>query len=107
MPPTAWKTIVIDSSAMSAEAMVSGIPVVGSSSGEIPNVIGEAGLVYPEGDVPALRDRLEALMADPALWGRLSERCRARALAHFTQAQVAAETVDLYHEMMGSADRDL
>ena len=33
------------------EAMACGVPVIGSSSGEIPNVIGEAGIVFPEGDV--------------------------------------------------------
>ena len=32
------------------EAMASGVPVVGSDSGAIPGVIGDAGLLFPEGD---------------------------------------------------------
>ena len=32
------------------EAMACGVPVIGSNSGEIPHVIGDAGLVFPEGD---------------------------------------------------------
>ena len=39
------------------EAMACAIPVVGSDSGEIPHVIGDAGLVTPEGDAAALRRR--------------------------------------------------
>jgi glycosyltransferase involved in cell wall biosynthesis len=85
------------------EAMVSGVPVVGSGSGEIPNVIGDAGLVYPEGDVQALGSHLNNLMRDPALWSDLSKRGQERALARFTQAQVAAQTVAVYQDLMGSS----
>jgi glycosyltransferase involved in cell wall biosynthesis len=82
------------------EAMVSGVPVVGSDSGEIPNVIGDAGLIYPEGDVEALRAHLQALMGDRALWHDMAERGRERVLAHYTQAQVAAETVAVYRNLI-------
>ena len=37
------------------EAMACGVPVIGSRSGEIPWVIGDAGRVFPEGDTDALR----------------------------------------------------
>ena len=37
------------------EAMACGVAVVGSSSGEIPWVIGDAGVIFPEGDADALR----------------------------------------------------
>ena len=40
---------------MLIEAMACGVPVVGSRSGEIPAVIGEAGLLVPEGDAAALQ----------------------------------------------------
>jgi glycosyltransferase involved in cell wall biosynthesis len=87
------------------EAMISGLPVVGSDSGEIPNVIGDAGLVYPEGDVEALRAQLQALAGDQALWRDLAECGRRRALEHYTQAQVAAQTVAVYRSLLH--DRDL
>ena len=81
------------------EAMACGVPVVGSDSGEIPNVIGDAGLVFAEGDGRALRDRLSQLMADPALRGEMARRGRERVLAHYTQAQVAAKTYQVYREL--------
>jgi glycosyltransferase involved in cell wall biosynthesis len=82
------------------EGMASGVPIVGSNSGEIPNVIGDAGLVYPEGDVDALRRHLQALIDDLDLWADLARRGRERALARFTQAQIAAQTVQVYREML-------
>lgn len=47
------------------EAMSACVPVIGSTSGAIPEVIGEAGVVVPEGDVARLRDALATLRADP------------------------------------------
>jgi len=81
------------------EAMACEVPVVGSDSGEIPNVIGDAGIVFPEGDVFALRDALAQLMADPALRIELGRRGRERVLTYYTQARVAAETYKVYQEM--------
>ena len=37
-----------------AEAMSCETPVIGSDSGEIPHVIGDAGLIFKEGDAQAL-----------------------------------------------------
>lgn len=82
------------------EAMASGVPVVGSDCGEIPHVIGDAGLVFPEGDADALCAALSRLRADAALRERLAEQGRARVLADFTQAQVAAKTYGVYREMV-------
>jgi glycosyltransferase involved in cell wall biosynthesis len=83
------------------EAMACGVPVVGSDSGEIPNVIGDAGLVFAEGDAQALRTALSQLMADPALRDELAQRGRDRVLAQYTQAQVAAKTYQVYWELLG------
>lgn len=80
------------------EAMACGVPVVGSSCGEIPHVIDEAGLVYPEGDVVALRAALERLR-DPALRAELGRRGRERVLAYFTQKQVARAYLEVYREV--------
>jgi glycosyltransferase involved in cell wall biosynthesis len=81
------------------EAMACGVDVVGSTCGEIPHVIGDAGLLFPEGDVEALRARLAQLMGDPDLRRDLARRGRERVLARYTQAQVAAETYEVYRAL--------
>ncbi|HEX6509267.1 MAG TPA: glycosyltransferase [Chloroflexota bacterium] len=82
------------------EAMACGIPVVGSDSGEIPNVIGDAGLIVPEGDAQALADALRRLRSEPALSADLAERGRKRVLERFTHAHIAAATLRAYEQML-------
>ncbi|MCW5852582.1 MAG: glycosyltransferase family 4 protein [Anaerolineae bacterium] len=83
------------------EAMACQVPVVGAASGEIPNVIGDAGLVFPEGDVEALRGHLARLRADPTLRCSLGERGRQRVLDHYTHQRVAEATWQVYQSMLG------
>ncbi len=83
------------------EAMATGVPVIGSDSGAIPGVIGDAGLVVPEGNVSALADALSALQNDPVLRKHYGWMGRERVLDHYTHEQVAADTVRVYRAMMG------
>lgn len=85
------------------EGMACGVPVVGSSSGEIPRVLGDAGVVVPEGDVAALRRALLDLAADPKLRAEYAERGRRRVLEHFTQEQVAREIATVYRQVRDGA----
>jgi glycosyltransferase involved in cell wall biosynthesis len=85
------------------EAMACGVSVVGSDCGEIPNVVDDAGLIFSEGDVGALRQCLVRLMSSPELRADLALRGRRRVLAHFTQAQVATQTVAVYRELVGES----
>jgi len=78
------------------EAMACQVPVVGSDSGEIPNVIGDAGLIFPEGDVAALTRQLRTLMDDRTLRQQLGAAGRQRVLTRFTMARIAAESVAVY-----------
>ena len=87
------------------EAMACDTPVIGSDSGEIPNVIGDAGLVTPEGNAQALAAAIARLGSDPALRADLARRGRQRILDRFTQEQVARRTVALYHEVLNGAGR--
>lgn len=82
------------------EAMACETAVVGSDSGEIPRVIGEAGLVFAEGDRAALASQLQQLLDNRALCRQLGAAGRRRVLEHFTMAQVAAQTVAVYRQLM-------
>lgn len=78
------------------EAMAAGVPVIGSSSAAIPEVIADAGLVFPEGDAPALRARLSAILGDEALRQALIARGRDRVERSYTHAVIAAAQRDVY-----------
>ena len=82
------------------EAMASGVAVVGSSSGEIPSVIGDAGLVFPEGDVEALRASLARLVEDDGSRRAVGEAGRRRVLDRFTQDAVASATLAFYRQIL-------
>lgn len=84
------------------EAMASGVVVVGSDSGAIPDVIGEAGMVFPEDDAIALHTCLEALQNDPTKRHALMQRGIQRVRDHFTQAQVAEKHVSAYQQALES-----
>jgi glycosyltransferase involved in cell wall biosynthesis len=83
------------------EAMACEVAVVGSSSGEIPEAVGDAGIIVPEGDAAALTAALLRLRADAAERRALGEAGRQRVLARFTQAHVARATWELYRELLG------
>jgi len=83
-----------------AEAMSCETPVIGSSSGEIPYVIGDAGLVFPEGNAHALATCVRRLLDDPALYADLATRGRQRVLEYYTQEHIAKQTYAVYCEML-------
>ncbi len=82
------------------EAMSCAVPVVGASSAAIPDVIGDAGIIYPEGDIAALAAALRRLAEDPALRDNLGRRGRDRVLAQFTQAAIAQQYHHVYRSML-------
>jgi glycosyltransferase involved in cell wall biosynthesis len=75
------------------EAMACQIAVVGSSSAEIPNVIGAAGGIFPEGESLALQHILTLLQQHPEQRANWAAAGRKRVLAHYTHAQIARQTV--------------
>lgn len=83
------------------EAMACETAVIGSRSGEIPHVIGPAGLTFPEEDVNTLATHLLSLMQHETQRRDLGRQGRARVLQYYTQAQIAAQTVAVYREMCG------
>jgi len=82
------------------EAMASKVPVIGSDSGEIPYVIGDAGLVFPEGDVSALQNCLVSLMEQSELAAKLGHLGYERAMSQYTNQALARQLLDFYKQLL-------
>lgn len=83
------------------EAMACGVPVIGSDSGAIPEVIGDAGLVFPEGDAKALGAAIGELYADPVKTGALAQRGLVRVREELSSEAFAARHVVFYQRLLG------
>ena len=81
------------------EAMACQVVVVGARCGAIPEVVGDAGLTFAEGDPADLRTQLQRLLGDAPLRLDLAQKGRQRVLDQFTQSQIAARTVEIYKEL--------
>lgn len=64
---------------MLIEAMASGVPIITSDSGEIPNTVGDSGLVVPEKDVDGFAKKIIEVLASESLRSDLIERGLKRA----------------------------
>ena len=82
------------------EAMSCEVPVIGSSSAEIPNVIGDAGLIFKEGNSNDLCEKLILLMSDEKLRETLAKKGRERVLQKYTHKKIAEETYKIYQELL-------
>jgi glycosyltransferase involved in cell wall biosynthesis len=81
------------------EAMACGVPLVTTTGGALPEVVGEdgiTGMLVPPGDAGALAQAVEIIMDDPELAARLSAAARDRVLQRFTWQTCAAATADSY-----------
>jgi len=87
------------------EAMACGVPVIGSDSGEIPRVIGEAGFVFPEGDAHQLAQHIRLLSEQPETWKALSCAARERAVRHFSMEKVAVAHVTFWESLSKTANQ--
>ena len=83
------------------EAMACGVPVVGSSSAEIPRTIGEAGLVFPEKDAAALAEVLARLRSSPQLRRELVRKGTRRA-RQFAWDALARKLAGILREVLES-----
>lgn len=87
------------------EAMACGVPVLGSSCGSIPEVIGDAGLIFREGDASHLKDQLQRMLSDPALLMNLKDRGLRRVPQTFSTATTAERLVGTYRKAVQESSR--
>ena len=83
---------------VAVEAMASGVPVVCSDTGALPEVVGDAGVLFPSGDVVALHRAIKGLATDSDNRRQCAERGRLRA-ARYSWSAVAEQHRKLYGEV--------
>jgi len=82
------------------EAMSSGVPVLGTTCGAIPEVIDNAGMIVAEDDAVAMGEALRQLLRDDILRERLAKAGRARVEQHYSWEQVARKTYSLFQQVL-------
>ncbi len=82
------------------EAMASGVPVIGSTCGAIPEVIADAGLVFPEGDGTALADAIQRLLGNEELQSKFAWMGRTRVEENYSWDHVAKQTYELFQHVL-------
>jgi glycosyltransferase involved in cell wall biosynthesis len=85
------------------EAMARGVPVASSNRSSLPEVAGDAALLFDPEIVEEIRDAMERLLHDSALAERLRTAGREQA-ASFTWAQAADLTVASYRRALGERE---
>ena len=85
---------------MIVEAMACGVPVIGSDSGEIPFVIGDAGTILPEGDVAAWTAAIEHVLTDSTTRREHAARGLSRAAERFAWPVIARAHLDWFEEVL-------
>ncbi|MDF5716698.1 MAG: glycosyltransferase [Rhizonema sp. NSF051] len=88
------------------EAMAMGVPVIGSNSGEIPNVIGRADLIFPEGDSQALAAILERMIRQPEWQEETGRYGMTRVNQHYTHERIAERLIILWQKLLDSKSGD-
>jgi glycosyltransferase involved in cell wall biosynthesis len=87
------------------EAMACGVPLVATTGGALPEVVGESGrcgLLVPPDDPGALAEAIGQVLDDPALGARLGAAGRARALERFSWRATALSTAVQYRELLAA-----
>jgi len=80
------------------EAMASGVPVVASNRGSLPEVVGDAGVLVDPGDPETMAKSIAAILDGPVLRARLRGAGLERARL-FTWQKTAERTLEVYRKV--------
>ncbi|MCE9650765.1 MAG: glycosyltransferase family 4 protein [Parvibaculum sp.] len=89
------------------EAMSCGTPVIATTGGSLPEVVGDAGIIVPHSNPPALAKAIGAMLDDKEMRDRYGHAGRQRILANFKWERAAREVTDIYRQTILDADRRL
>lgn len=81
-----------------AEAMACCVPVISTTGGALPEVVGDAGVLIPPADIAALVMSITDLLDHPDRATALGRAGYRRVLDHFTWEKAAEKTVETYRE---------
>lgn len=82
------------------EGIACGCAAVGSNVGGVPEMLGDAGLMFPVGDSAALAVVLERLLAEPALRSKLGSAAAKRAAERFSLEENLRRTTEVYKRVL-------
>ena len=82
------------------EAMACGVPLVSTSGGALPEVVGDAGITVPVQDPGAMAAAITALLRDSERRHALGQAGLARVTKEFSWSRAAAQYLDLYHQVI-------
>jgi len=81
-----------------AEAMACGVPLVSTSGGALPEVVGDAGIIVPPADADALAREILLLFNHPDQRKKMAQAGIARVDAIFNWSKAAGDMVEVYRE---------
>jgi len=87
------------------EAMACGVPVISTTGGALPEVVGNAGILVPPADSSALARAIGELLANPIKARDLGLAGYRRVQKHFTWQRAAEKTVNAYREVIDGHHR--
>ena len=88
------------------EAMACGVPVISTTGGALPEVVGDAGLSVPPGNSRALAAAISKICSNDQLAVYLGKTGRMRVLNNFTWEKSAQKSVGAYHQAIAEFDQD-
>jgi glycosyltransferase involved in cell wall biosynthesis len=83
------------------EAMATGLPVVATRHGGIPEAVTDGGYLVAERDAPALAAAMERVLAAPGSLGQMGRAARAAVASKFASDQQIAHLERTYLDLMG------